>query len=66
MSKTFKTGTDFQFHPGYFGKVGMRHYHLLKNQYHCPTINIDKVRFHEYQGQAGTDRLAHLPARSQG
>ena len=21
----------------------MRHYHLLKNQYHCPTINLDKL-----------------------
>lgn len=33
-----------QYHPGYFGKVGMRHYHLLKNHYFRPTINIDKVR----------------------
>ncbi len=32
-----------QFHPGYFGKVGMRHFHKLKNHYHCPTINIDKL-----------------------
>jgi hypothetical protein len=32
-----------QYHPGYFGKVGMRHYHLLRNQYFRPTINIDKV-----------------------
>lgn len=32
-----------QYHPGYFGKVGMRHYHLLKNHYFRPTINIDKV-----------------------
>ncbi|KAK1925013.1 putative structural constituent of ribosome [Papiliotrema laurentii] len=31
------------YHPGYFGKVGMRHYHLLKNQYHRPTINLDKL-----------------------
>jgi large subunit ribosomal protein L27Ae len=21
----------------------MRHYHLLKNKYHCPIVNIDKV-----------------------
>ena len=37
--------TDIQFHPGYFGKLGMRHYHLLRNQYYRPTINIDKVSF---------------------
>lgn len=23
----------------------MRHYHLLKNQYHRPTINLDKVSY---------------------
>ena len=41
------TVADFsflQYHPGYFGKVGMRHYHLLKNHSFRPTINIDKVR----------------------
>ena len=32
-----------RFHPGYFGKKGMRHFHLLRNQYHCPTINIEKL-----------------------
>ncbi|KAK1888510.1 60S ribosomal protein L27a [Dissostichus eleginoides] len=30
-------------HPGYFGKVGMRHYHLKRNTTHCPTINLDKL-----------------------
>lgn len=30
-------------HPGYFGKVGMRHYHLKRNIAHCPTINLDKL-----------------------
>ncbi|KAF7245482.1 60S ribosomal protein L27a [Varanus komodoensis] len=30
-------------HPGYFGKVGMRHYHLKKNQHFCPTVNLDKL-----------------------
>uniref|UniRef100_A0A7N4PLX8 Large ribosomal subunit protein uL15 n=1 Tax=Sarcophilus harrisii TaxID=9305 RepID=A0A7N4PLX8_SARHA len=30
-------------HPGYFGKVGMRHYHLKKNQSYCPTVNLDKL-----------------------
>ena len=30
-------------HPGYFGKVGMRHFHLKRNKYFCPTINLDKI-----------------------
>ncbi|KAM7333020.1 hypothetical protein ACRRTK_006340 [Alexandromys fortis] len=31
-----------QYHPGYFGKVGMRHYHL-KNQSFCPTVTLNKL-----------------------
>jgi len=37
-----RTNLD-KYHPGYFGKVGMRYFHLEKNQYHMPTINIDKI-----------------------
>ena len=33
----------FPSHPGYFGKVGMRHFHLTHNKYHCPTVNLDKL-----------------------
>uniref|UniRef100_A0A8C4VWW5 Large ribosomal subunit protein uL15 n=2 Tax=Gopherus TaxID=38771 RepID=A0A8C4VWW5_9SAUR len=48
-------------HPGYFGKVGMRHYHLKKNQNFCPTVNLDKLwtlvseqtRLHYAKNQAG-------------
>ncbi|XP_075261768.1 large ribosomal subunit protein uL15-like [Convolutriloba macropyga] len=32
-----------KFHPGYFGKVGMRNFHLKKNPRHCPTVNIDQL-----------------------
>ncbi len=32
-----------KYHPGYFGKVGMRQFHVLKNRTHCPTINLDKI-----------------------
>merc|ERR1712071_257967 len=32
-----------KFHPCYFGKVGMRHFHLKKNKYFCPTINVDNL-----------------------
>jgi len=32
-----------RYHPGHFGKLGMRHRHLIKNQKHCPTINVDHL-----------------------
>ena len=32
-----------KYHPGFFGKVGMRYFHLSKNKYHCPIINLDKI-----------------------
>lgn len=34
---------SFSSHPGYFGKVGMRNFHLKKNQKFMPIINIDKL-----------------------
>ncbi|XP_028618687.1 60S ribosomal protein L27a-like [Grammomys surdaster] len=32
-----------KYHPGYFGKVGMRHYHLMKKQSFGPTVNLNKL-----------------------
>ncbi|KAK2196577.1 bifunctional Ribosomal protein L15/Ribosomal protein L18e-L15P/Ribosomal protein L15 [Babesia duncani] len=32
-----------KFHPGYFGKVGMRYFHKVKNRFHCDTINVDQL-----------------------
>ncbi|MEW5298496.1 MAG: hypothetical protein WDW36_001612 [Sanguina aurantia] len=32
-----------KYHPGYFGKVGMRHFHLSRNKYFNPIINLDKI-----------------------
>lgn len=32
-----------RYHPGYFGKVGMRRFHLLKNREWEPSINVDKL-----------------------
>jgi large subunit ribosomal protein L27Ae len=32
-----------KYHPGYFGKVGMKKYHVKPAQSHCPTINIDRL-----------------------
>jgi len=34
---------DYYSHPGYFGKVGMRHFHLTRQKYWCPTINLDRL-----------------------
>lgn len=38
-----RTNID-KFHPGYFGKVGMRYFHKTNQQFWKPTINVDKVR----------------------
>merc|ERR1712080_446301 len=34
-----------KYHPGYFGKVGMRNFHKHSNLsvYCCPTVNLDKL-----------------------
>nr|XP_034347883.1 60S ribosomal protein L27a-like [Arvicanthis niloticus] len=32
-----------KYHPGYFKRVGMRHYHLKRNQSFWPTVNLDKL-----------------------
>ncbi|XP_023607142.1 60S ribosomal protein L27a-like [Myotis lucifugus] len=32
-----------KYHPGYFGKVAVRHYHLKRNQSFCTTVNVDKL-----------------------
>ena len=40
-----------KYHPGYFGKVGMRYFHKLQNQFWRPVINLDKVSTHALKGQ---------------
>ena len=32
-----------KYHPGYFGKVGMRQFHYMKNRKFTSTINVDKI-----------------------
>ena len=39
----FNAPNLFFSHPGYFGKVGMRHIHLKKNKFYCPVINVDQL-----------------------
>jgi large subunit ribosomal protein L27Ae len=41
-SPIFRTNFD-KYHPGYFGKVGMRHFHMTRNQDWRPIINVDKL-----------------------
>merc|ERR1712066_116145 len=47
-----------KYHPGYFGKVGIRHFHYKKNQHHVPVVNIDKLwsLVSEQTRKAYTDR----------
>lgn len=37
-----RTAMD-RYHPGYFGKKGIRTFNLQRNRQHFPSINIDKV-----------------------
>ena len=37
-----RTNLD-KYHPGYFGKVGMRYFHKMKNPFWKPVINLEKV-----------------------
>merc|ERR1712070_188773 len=32
-----------KYHPGYFGKVGMRYFHKTTQKFFCPVINLDKI-----------------------
>lgn len=32
-----------KYHPGYFGKVGMRTFHYKRNLDHCPSVNVDRL-----------------------
>lgn len=37
-----RTNLD-KYHPGYFGKLGFRQFHLLRNREWCPTVNLDRL-----------------------
>ncbi|ODV62943.1 60S ribosomal protein uL15 ASCRUDRAFT_125731 [Ascoidea rubescens DSM 1968] len=32
-----------KYHPGYFGKVGMRYFHKQKNPFWKPIVNLDRL-----------------------
>jgi large subunit ribosomal protein L27Ae len=37
-----RTNMD-KYHPGYFGKVGMRYFHKQQNHFWKPVVNLEKV-----------------------
>lgn len=37
-----RTNLD-KYHPGYFGKVGMRYFHKQRNHFWQPTVNVDTL-----------------------
>ena len=40
---THKRNWFDKYHPGYFGKVGMRYFHKRLNKMYCPTVNVEKL-----------------------
>ena len=49
-----RTNLD-KYHPGYFGKVGMRYFHKQGNHFWKPVINLDKVRSQQW-GRKGDSK----------
>ena len=50
-----------KYHPGYFGKVGQRHFHLKRNTQWKPALNLDRVESlvpeQDWSACAGTNKL---------
>uniref|UniRef100_A0A7S2WUG5 Large ribosomal subunit protein uL15/eL18 domain-containing protein n=1 Tax=Rhizochromulina marina TaxID=1034831 RepID=A0A7S2WUG5_9STRA len=62
-----------KYHPGYFGKVGMRRFHLLRNREHCPILNLDKLwslapegTFDQAKAAAGTGQAPLIDVTKSG
>uniref|UniRef100_A0A7S1NKG2 Large ribosomal subunit protein uL15/eL18 domain-containing protein n=1 Tax=Eutreptiella gymnastica TaxID=73025 RepID=A0A7S1NKG2_9EUGL len=32
-----------KYHPGYFGKIGMRHFHFKVNKRYCPSMSLSRI-----------------------
>ena len=47
-----------QYHPGYFGKVGMRYFHKQQNHFWKPIINLDKVHTSPERSSPGLSAAA--------
>lgn len=55
-----------KYHPGYFGKVGMRNFHARRNtlKYYCPALNVDQLWAlvgHQMREQYKTDKEGKAP-----
>lgn len=48
-----------KYHPGYFGKVGMRCFHNTQQRFHCPTINLEKIWDLGHMASATTPAVTH-------
>ena len=62
-----RTNLD-KYHPGYFGKVGMRYFHKIQGHFWKPVINLDKVRedemrFRPAHTRSGFPSKLHLDNR---
>eukprot|EP00961_Rhodomonas_salina_P022418 301272-Rhodomonas_salina.2 len=56
-----------KYHPGYFGKVGMRYFHYKKNPHHMPTINVDKLwSMRALPSQVGLEQRKEYAKKSDG
>ncbi len=51
-----RTNMD-KYHPGYFGKVGMRYFHKQENHFWKPVINLDKVRSYKFSSGSDTGEV---------
>lgn len=49
-----------KFHPGYFGKVGMRYFHYKKNPHFRPLINLDQLHLLLTEEQRSSKAAATL------
>merc|ERR1712096_201298 len=63
-----------KYHPGFFGKVGMRHFCWRKNGYWCPKTNVEALwslvsenaRTYCYQKNSNPDKAAVIDCTKAG
>ena len=46
-----------RFHPGYFGKRGMRYFHKTQQKFYCPTLNVEKLASLAGEQQADGNKI---------
>ncbi|VCX34561.1 unnamed protein product, partial [Gulo gulo] len=50
-----------RYHPAYFGKADMRHYHLKRNQSFCPADKLWTLVSEQTQGDATKSKAGTVP-----